>query len=753
MRISKRFGVLSQAILVVATTCVACAFFGTRAHDALRTWQHNLDLAINEDRSLVANLHFNDTLSVDERLAFIGTIHPQTQSLTLINARGISVANWGGALDTAPSLFLESQGTSLTKQSRYFLLASRGASFNPLQNLVSVLWLPLASPVSHDEIEISDQEYRTRLGLDDGKGARHLVGYLQASASWSRLLADALSGTAWFWVSLAFIYTACQVLVFRLLRTISKPIEHMAKVADAINNDALADIQNLPVLRDDEIGDIAKVLNTVLDNMRRIKSQLGVDKQLLSLQVDAKAKQLSLAEQNLRESNRQIQRVTYFDPATALPNRKLMFEQLSIMMQIAAREQRHVGLLLVDLTSLRQVAQAADQHTADKLLREIAGRASNAIRKSDIVSHQGNTADVGRLGDDELSIILHGIERAEDAIATAARISASLSKELRLNETNYRPDLFFGLAIAPAHGKDAAALIRAAEIALSHARQRQHVKVVLYEPSMDTAVTERFRIEQDLRKANLDSEFSLHYQPQIDLSTGTISGMEALLRWEHPTLGNIPPYKFISIAESSGEIIRIGAWVLKQACKDVRRLDDEGFAIPKVSINVAANQLNDDFVALVGETLAEYKLTPSRLQIELTESLMIQNIDTAMRHMQQLRNQLGVRLSVDDFGTGYSSLSYLAEFPLNELKVDRKFVVDIVTDEKAFRIAAAIIAMAKELELDVVVEGVDDGAQIEKLSMFDKLVIQGFLFSRPLPLNSLREYITDGNFLASLQKP
>lgn len=750
MRISQRFGLLSQAMLLVATICIAGAFFLTRAHDALRAWQHNIELAVSQDRSLVANLHFNDTLSINDRLAFVGTVNPQTVSLVMTSAKGRVVGNWGDS--TGGSTVLETQDKGLTLKTQYFAMDASNSSASSLANTVSLLALPLTSPISDDEVELSDTEYRVRLGSDDGTGARHLVGYLHASASWSQLVADALDGTLWVWVTLVLVYASCQLLIYRLLRTISKPIENMARVADAITNDALTDTQTLPVLRNDEIGDIAKVLNSVLDNMRRMKSQLGVDKQLLSLQVDAKAKQLSLAEQQVRESNRQIQRVTYFDPATALPNRKLMFEQLSIMMQIAAREKRHLGLMLIDLTSLRQVARVADQSTADKLLTEIAGRASNAIRKSDIVSHQDKTADVGRLGDDELSIILHGIGKAEDAIATAERISASLSEELNLNGANYRPELFFGLAIAPIHGKEAAALIRAAEIALNHAQERQTAEVLIYEPSMDTAVTERFQIEQDLRRADLDSEFSLHYQPQVDLDTGTVTGMEALLRWQHPTRGNIPPFKFIPIAESSGEIIRLGDWIVKQACQELQRLDDSGLSVPKVSINVAANQLSDRFVALIAQTLTEHNIAPERLQIELTESLMIQNIATAMRHMVQMRNQLGVRLSVDDFGTGYSSLSYLAEFPLNELKVDRKFIIDIVKDEKALRIAAAIIAMAKELELDVVVEGVDDVAQIEKLALFGKLVIQGFLFSKPLPFDALKTYLVNGNFLSPLKQ-
>lgn len=751
MRISQRFGLVSQAMLLVATICIAGAFFLTRTHDALRAWQHNIELAVNQDRSLVANLHFNDILSINDRLAFVGTVNPQTVSLTMTNAKGRVVGNWGDSAGGS-SRVLETQGQGLNRQTQYLTLDSGSSSSSGLAGAVSLLALPLTSPISDEEVELSDTEYRVRLGSDDGTGARHLVGYLHASASWSQLVADALDDTLWVWVTLALVYASCQLLIYRLLRTISKPIENMARVADAITNDALTDTQNLPVLRNDEIGDIAKVLNSVLDNMRRIKSQLGVDKQLLSLQVDAKAKQLSLAEQQVRESNRQIQRVTYFDPATALPNRKLMFEQLSIMMQIAAREKRHLGLMLIDLTSLRQVARVADQSTADKLLTEIAGRASNAIRKSDIVSHQDKKADVGRLGDDELSIILHGIGKAEDAIATAERISASLSEELKLDGANYRPELFFGLAIAPIHGKEAAALIRAAEIALNHAQERQTAEVLIYEPSMDTAVTERFQIEQDLRRADLDSEFSLHYQPQVDLDTGTVTGMEALLRWQHPTRGNIPPFKFIPIAESSGEIIRLGDWIVKQACQELQRLDDSGLSVPKVSINVAANQLSDRFVALIAQTLTEHNIAPERLQIELTESLMIQNIATAMRHMVQMRNQLGVRLSVDDFGTGYSSLSYLAEFPLNELKVDRKFVIDIVKDEKALRIAAAIIAMAKELELDVVVEGVDDVAQIEKLALFDKLVIQGFLFSKPLPFDALKTYLDNGDFLSPLKQ-
>ena len=274
---------------------------------------------------------------------------------------------------------------------------------------------------------------------------------------------------------------------------------------------------------------------------------------------------------------------------------------------------------------------------------------------------------------------------------------------------------------------------------------------LLFSRELDDAGSERFLLEADLRKANFDREFELHYQPQIDCDTGAVSGAEALIRWNHPKLGNIPPFKFVPIAEESGLIIDLGNWIIERACADLADFRERRLQIPKMSINISALQLTDELLSVVRDALIQYRIPVNDIQLELTESLLVQDVDAVLSKLEVLREEIGVRLSVDDFGTGYSSLAYLAKFPLDELKVDRSFVVGMEADESAVKVTGAIIAMAKQLGLEIVVEGVDNPLQLKRLGDLGASVIQGFLFSRPLPREDFITYIESRGWSEILQ--
>ena len=608
------------------------------------------------------------------------------------------------------------------------------------------------SPVNPSDSSVTYANYNASVAQDAGTGARFVAGYVEAGIQLSALLASMAHNALTILAGVTIGLLIALLLIRSAARAISQPLEQLAEVAHAITQDDLPKDPRLPVNRHDEVGEIAMVLKGVIDGAHRITAKLDVDRTLLSMKVDSASKKLNKAEEQITRTRSQMKRVAYFDPVTGLPNRRLMLEQLAMLMQIAARERRHLGVLLIDLYGLRRINDTLGRDVADSMLREVSERVVDTIRHSDVISHDEQPQDVSRVGNDELCIILHGISAPDDAEATAIRLLAALQKPIAIDDKELQLSFYMGIALAPDHAKKPEELVRAADVAVNHARENDLKAPALFNAAMDEAGSERFQLELDLRKANFDQELVLHYQPQIDTETGRVIGAEALVRWNHPTRGMVPPFKFIPIAEESGQILALGNWILNQACRDIADLKARGVALPKVSVNVSAPQLTQDFVRDVRDAVIRHQLQPEELELELTESLLVQNMETVMERLTTLRSDVGTRLSVDDFGTGYSSLAYLSKFPLDELKVDRSFVMGMESDETAAKVTGAIIAIGRELDLEVVVEGVDSPAQFHRLRELGANIIQGFLFSKPLPLAELERFIVDSGFQDILQE-
>ncbi|HCV14171.1 MAG TPA: hypothetical protein DGC76_10840, partial [Candidatus Accumulibacter sp.] len=294
-----------------------------------------------------------------------------------------------------------------------------------------------------------------------------------------------------------------------------------------------------------------------------------------------------------------------------------------------------------------------------------------------------------------------------------------------------------GIRVYPDGGEDAATLLRNADTAMYHAKERGRNNFQFFTPAMNQALRERVSIEQDLRLAIERDEFELFYQPQVDSRSGRVAGCEALLRWHHPQLGLVPPDRFIGIAEETGLIVAIGAWVLQQACRQARAWHDAGHAGLRVSVNLSARQLQQaDLAEQITATLNDWRLPASSLEIELTESMLMADPVTASTLFHGLAD-LGIRLAIDDFGTGYSSLAYLKRFPVSRLKIDRSFVRDLTTDANDAAIIAAVVAMAASLNIEAVAEGVETVEQLRFLEAHGCFVVQGNLFSPPLPATDL----------------
>ena len=302
-----------------------------------------------------------------------------------------------------------------------------------------------------------------------------------------------------------------------------------------------------------------------------------------------------------------------------------------------------------------------------------------------------------------------------------------------------------GIAMAPNDADNVDELLKAADTAMYHAKSSGKNNYVYYASEMDGASVDRLTLETDLRKAIERNELILHYQPQVDISTGSVIGAEALMRWQHPERGLVPPFKFIPLAEEMGLISALGEWGLEEACRQMVELQAEGFELPKVSVNVSALQFNHEFIKKVGAVLADTGLRPMRLELELTEGIMMDGTEAVVRSFEDLK-ELGVQLSIDDFGTGYSSLSYLSRFPLDELKIDRSFVIDFDKSENDASLVIAIIAMARSMRLKLVAEGVETRDQYQFLKRYGANVIQGFLFSKPVPIEELKPLLKPGYF-------
>jgi len=427
----------------------------------------------------------------------------------------------------------------------------------------------------------------------------------------------------------------------------------------------------------------------------------------------------------LKESERELEYLAHHDPLTQLPNRLLLMSRLEHSIEQAARQNCQIAVLMLDLDRFKDINDSFGHLAGDDLLQMVALRLKSRLRAVDTVC---------RLGGDEFVVLLDKMAHPESAARIANDIIDTLNIPCQLtNGSEVLIGASLGIALYPDHGTTAAELIQHADTALYLAKNEGRNCFKYFSESLTLAVRERINIECRLRKALLNNEFQLFYQPQIEFGSGKVVGAEALLRWQSETGELILPSKFIAIAEETGLISPIGTWVLKEACEQGRRWIDAGLPPFRIAVNLSAQQfMHTDICSLVEQTLQASGLPAERLELELTESLLMKREKEAVNILSCLHN-LGVHLAIDDFGTGYSSLAYLKSFPLDVLKIDKSFIDDIPRDNDDMEITATIIAMAKTLRMRVIAEGVETQEQIEFLSSRNCDFYQGYYTSKPLP--------------------
>ena len=447
-----------------------------------------------------------------------------------------------------------------------------------------------------------------------------------------------------------------------------------------------------------------------------------------------------------KEAEDQLTHQAFHDLLTDLPNRALLLNRLEQALARSARTGDAIGLLFVDLDNFKVINDSLGHKAGDLLLQTVAERLRGCVRPGDTVA---------RLGGDEFVILLEELSGTEEAQAVAERATAAIHQPLRLGERDVFPGASIGLTLTVlGDARTAGDLLRDADTAMYQAKLQGKGRYTLFDLSMNTRVQERLELEADMREAISNQEFVVHYQPIMDLQSGRLAGVEALVRWEHPTRGLISPAKFIPIAEETGLIVPLGRLVLRQACLQARRwqTDYSDAHHLVMSVNLSIRQMMErDIVAQVAAILKESGLAPEYLKLEITESMMLHDTQATIQTMTALQG-LGVRLAIDDFGTGYSSMSYLSQLPLNTLKIDRSFVNRIGVSGGDEAIVRAIISLARTLRLSVTCEGIETQEQFTYLQDLGCDMGQGYLMHKPLPAAKIEALLAGGGTSATTEK-
>ena len=448
----------------------------------------------------------------------------------------------------------------------------------------------------------------------------------------------------------------------------------------------------------------------------------------------------------LKEAEERIRYLAYYDGVTGLPNRQFFIERLQHALAQSRRHQRQLAVVSLDLDQFKRFNDTLGHAAGNELLISVARRLAGVVRREDTVAHaEGEMFDaVARLDGDEFSLLVTDLNQYHDAARVARRLIDELRKPFRAGNQEVFVSASIGLALYPLDGEDSDALIKNAGAAMHFAKDQGRDNYQFYSRAMNATALEKLAMESQLRRAVERDELLLHYQPKLQMSTGRIVGLEALIRWKHPELGLVPPSQFIPLAEETGLIVPIGEWVLRNACKQNIAWQHAGLTPVHVAVNIARPHFRQGgLVASVGGALKETGVEPNWLEVELTESMLMQSVDTTLKTLFQLKD-MGVRLAIDDFGTGYSSLSYLKRFPLDTLKIDRSFVKDLPRDPEDAAITKAIIAMSHSLKLSVVAEGVETAEQLAFLQQHGCDLVQGFLFSRPVAAEDIPAMLSAG---------
>ena len=500
------------------------------------------------------------------------------------------------------------------------------------------------------------------------------------------------------------------------------PIEDVLQIIDATTRDAVQNPATSAILENKILG---LTLNCILVRRDGVESDIEISAAPIH---DSKGRVTGtvMVFRDVSEARTLSRRMSFLaqhDSLTQLPNRMVLNDRLTQAIAMAHRQAKKLAVLFLDVDRFKNINDSLGHAIGDRLLQSVSERLLACVRRSDTVSRQGG---------DEFVILLSEVARAPDAAICADKILQALSAPHDIDQHHLHITVSIGIATYPDDGTETETLMKNADFAMYDAKENGRNNYKFFRPEMNARAVERQTLENALRQAIERQEFVLHYQPLMNLGSGTIIGAEALVRWRHPQRGLVPPAQFIPVAEETGLIVPIGRWALREACRQARAWEDSGMPPTRISVNVSAVELrSEDFVACVRAVLAETGLNPHYLEFELTETFLLQDWKSTAAVLHALRD-MGVQLALDDFGTGYSSLSHLKRFPIDTLKIDQSFVRNLTLDDGDASIVSAVISMGKSLHKRVVAEGVETREQLTFLQQQSCPEGQGFYFSKPM---------------------
>ena len=537
----------------------------------------------------------------------------------------------------------------------------------------------------------------------------------------------------WYLGIVGIVLAASLLVTFllsaQLQRFITDPLLRLSAIARQVSTEKNFSVRVIGEGRD-ELGNLIRDFNAMLDEIQMRDNELREHRLKLEERVARRTHELEIANAQLEKSKEQAESVAsrmeyhaHHDALTGLPNRILLNDRIHSELAHARRQQTNTALLFLDLDRFKIINDSLGHAVGDQLLRVIARRLNNCVRDEDTVA---------RLGGDEFMVLLPRISGSADAGRIARKIIDSLVDPISCNGHELHITTSIGISIFPYDGNDAETLIKHADISMYRAKELGRNKAVYYTAEMNAGSRKQLAMETNLRKAVERNQLRLFYQPKIDITHNAIVGFEALLRWEHPTMGYISPLDFIPVAEDSGLIVPIGEWVLNTAFRQLRSWHDAGHSGLTMAVNLSSAQLSrPGFEDVVENALEASGLMAAMTELEVTENVAMENIESAVAVLEKLKC-MGVSIAMDDFGTGYSSLSYLRRLPIDSVKIDKSFVREIPDSSEDVTIAQAIIAMAQSLKLSLVVEGVENVRQLNFFRQQGVSIVQGYLFSKPV---------------------
>ena len=519
--------------------------------------------------------------------------------------------------------------------------------------------------------------------------------------------------SVFFAVMIAVILTASAIMI-ALRQYIFTPLKQLEQLATDIGEDKYREQPEL--YTNDELGTLARSLDKMV--------------------------------KKLHQSRQMVEKIAFQDNLTGLANRAFFTTHLMKSMANAKRHKLKLTLLFLDLDNFKKVNDSHGHLIGDELLKLVASRLLSCIRKEDAVTYLNPDEKqdlIARIGGDEFIILLQGLERMEDAAIVAGRIIHEIEKPFSIQHSDHYIGTSIGITNFPGDGSDPETLIKNADIAMYHAKERGKNNFQFFSEQLQTAITDRLKLEEGLRKALLEQQLQMVYQPQVEITTGKIVGFEALIRWNHPQEGYISPACFIPLAEENGMIVPLTEWILSEVAGHLREWRKGGVPLVPVSVNISSLHLTKELIVpWMRSTLEKFEILPSQLGIEITETHTLDHPETTLEAISLLRD-MGVSVALDDFGTGYSSLSHLCHFPIDHLKIDRSFILSMLDKEEAKAVVTAIISMAHALQMQVIAEGVEEHNQLELLRKANCDIVQGYLYSKPVLFDAALKLMQAGS--------